>query len=110
MVKNMLALVLAALLVLSAAAPLTLVVEHRFGTAENWKKRGTVSLALNPENMKYKVEHIEDEVEHSLAQDKKKLEVACMIEDVYSLRLLQGPKVVVSTSIPAVFSQFDVAR
>ena len=64
------------ILLVTSSSPLALTIEHRFGTSENWKKRSSVSLTFNTENMKYKVESIEDEIESSLQQDKKKLEVS----------------------------------
>ncbi len=100
---------------------ISITVEHRFGTSEIWKKRGTFSVVLNPENKKYKLENVEDDFKADLEAGKKALDVetflcfhfqsgskkqptqtACSIGDVYSLRLLQSARTIATTSVSAV--------
>jgi len=90
------------------------VVEHRISTAESWKNIATITATFNPENSRYKLDDLSEN--HDSSSDiKKKLDVffcwnlcyqkeACAIQDVYSIRLIQGNRIVASTSVSAVFS------
>lgn len=61
--------------VLAMDSPVTILIEHRYGTSEFWKKRGTMLVSQNPETMKYRLESLEDDVDRTFHEEKKKLEV-----------------------------------